>query len=228
MSRVLGVDACKAGWVGVLLDGDKPRAMVAGTIRELLTKAEQGGPPEVTAIDIPIGLPDDCLRNADVMARHAIGSLASSVFIMPVRAALLADSHQEAVAVNRRLTGQGVSIQAYGLRSRLFEVESWVRRSHGRVVEVHPEVSFAILAGAPLTVRKSTWAGAERRRTLLEAAGIRLSGELGLAGLAVGVDDVLDAAIAAWSAHRVLTGDALSLPDPPQTFSDGWPCAIWA
>jgi len=33
-----------------------------------------------------------------------------------------------------------------------------------RVVEAHPEVSFATLAGAPLTERKTSWAGAVRRR----------------------------------------------------------------
>jgi predicted RNase H-like nuclease len=228
MSRVLGVDACKAGWVGVVLDDDKPRALVAPTIRDLVAKAEVSGELSVIAIDIPIGLPDKGPRIADVMARAAIGSLSSSVFMTPVRAALTASSHPEAVAVNRRLTGQGVSIQAYGLRTKLFEIDAWVSQTHHHVVEVHPEVSFAHLAGAPLTVRKSTWAGAERRRALLEAAGIPLNGELGLAGFAVGVDDVLDAGAAAWSARRVAAGEATSLPSPPEIFTDGWPCAIWA
>jgi predicted RNase H-like nuclease len=76
-------------------------------------------------------------------------------------------------------------------------------------------------------VRKSTWAGAERRRALLADAGIALNGELGLAGQAVGVDDVLDAGAAAWSALRVARGDAVSLPSPPEVFADGWPAAIW-
>jgi predicted RNase H-like nuclease len=228
MSRVLGVDACKVGWVGVLLEESKPQALVAATIQGLVTMAERGGPVSVIAIDMPIGLPDNGPRRADLMAKAAIGSLSSSVFITPVRAALCAESHAEAVAVNRSLTGQGISRQAYGLRTKLFETESWACQATQQVVEVHPEVSFAILAGAPLTVRKSTWAGAERRRMLLEEAGIPLVGELGLSGFAVGVDDVLDAGVAAWSARRVAVGDATSFPDPPQAFSDGWPCAIWA
>jgi predicted RNase H-like nuclease len=41
------------------------------------------------------------------------------------------------------------------------------------------------------------------------------------------VDDVLDAAVVAWSGRRVLSGQADSLPDPPEVFSDGWPSAIW-
>ncbi len=94
-------------------------------------------------------------------------------------------------------------------------------------MEAHPELSFAALAGAPLAARKSTWAGAELRRTLLAQAGITLAGDLGLAGEQAGVDDVLDAAVAAWTAQRVSQGTARCLPDPPETFSDGLPTAIW-
>lgn len=227
MTRVLGVDACKAGWVGVLLEDGSVRAYVASTMDLLIAQAEQDGPLAVVAVDMPIGLPDKAPRQADLLARSAIGRLSSSVFTTPVRAALLAPTHRDAVLINRELTGQGLSIQAYGLRGKLFEVDQWVKRAGALVVEVHPEVSFAQLAGAPLTVRKSTWAGAERRRALLADAGIALTGELGLEGQAVGVDDVLDAGAAAWSALRVARGDAVSLPNPPETFADGWPAAIW-
>jgi predicted RNase H-like nuclease len=40
------------------------------------------------------------------------------------------------------------------------------------------------------------------------------------------LDDVLDAATAAWSAGRILAGVAKSLPDPPELI-DGYPVAIW-
>jgi predicted RNase H-like nuclease len=235
---VLGVDACKAGWVGVLRADGNITAFVAPTIDLLVKQAEQpqplttgavvaAEPIAVIAIDMPIGLPDNAPRQADLLARAAIGRLSSSVFTTPVRAALQAPTHSEAVLINRELTGQGLSIQAYGLRAKLFEVDEWIGRATTRVVEVHPEVSFAYLAGVPLTVRKSTWAGAECRRALLADAGITLAGDLGLAGMAVGVDDVLDAGAAAWSALRVAQGEAFSLPNPPETFADGWPAAIW-
>ena len=94
-------------------------------------------------------------------------------------------------------------------------------------MEAHPELSFAQLAGAPLAVRKSTWAGAEARRALLAEAGITLAGDLGLPGEQAGVDDVLDAAAAAWTARRVSQGRARCLPDPPEMFSDGLSSAIW-
>lgn len=51
--------------------------------------------------------------------------------------------------------------------------------------------------------------------------------DLGAAGEQARVDDVLDAAVVAWTAQRVAAGEARPLPDPPETFSDGIPCAIW-
>ena len=39
-------------------------------------------------------------------------------------------------------------------------------------------------------------------------------------------DDVLDACAVAWTAHRHAVGEARSLPDPPEVFSDGIPAAI--
>src|SRR5262249_61625440 len=129
---------------------------------------------------------------------------------------------------NRRLTGHGISIQAFALKPKLLEVERWARAAAAEVVEVHPEVCFARMAGGPLTERKSSWAGTERRRALLAGAGIRLAGDIGPAGAVAGVDDVLDAGVGAWAAQRGLAGGARPVPDPPEVLSDGWACAIWA
>ena len=225
--RVLGVDACKAGWVGIALGESEPRAYVAADIESLIRQAEEHGPLAVVAVDIPIGLPDAGRRRADALAKTAVGARRSSVFMTPVRRALEASDHLAGVAINRELAGEGFSVQAFSLKVKVFEVERFARRGSHVVIEVHPEVSFAHMAGHPLTSRKSTWAGAELRRELLREHGIALSGDMGLAGWNAGVDDVLDAGTAAWSARRFAAGEAISLPDPPERFSDGWPAAIW-
>jgi len=95
------------------------------------------------------------------------------------------------------------------------------------VIEVHPELSFRRMAGAPLTTRKATWAGAIQRYALLTTEGMLIDGDLGEAGRLAAVDDVLDAGAAAWTAQRYLRGTARSLPSPPERFSDGIACAIW-
>ncbi len=225
---MLGVDACKAGWIGIALSDTQVAAYTAARIDELVAAVSADGPVEVVAIDIPIGLPDASPRQADELARAAVGRRWPSVFKTPVREALQAPDHASAIAINHRLTGAGVSAQAFALRTKLLQVDAWVRHADLRVVEVHPEVSFAALAGAALSDPKSTWAGATHRRRLLVEAGIEIPDDLGPAGSGAAVDDVLDAAAAAWSARRVAHGHARPMPDPPEMFSDGLSAAIWA
>jgi predicted RNase H-like nuclease len=227
VGRVLGVDACKKGWVGVVLD-DGVTAVFAVDLSGLVAAAEVEGPVAVVAIDMPIGVPDRGRRRADVCARAFVGPRRNSVFMTPVRAALMADSYAQAQTANRQGAGEGISQQAWALRPKVLALEAWAARTERTVIEIHPEVSFAVIAGHPLADPKSTWAGARAREALLAVADVSLPADLGTAGRIAGVDDVLDAAVAAWSARRYHTGEAISLPDPPEILADGRPCAIWA
>ena len=226
--RVLGVDGCRTGWVGIVLDGGRVTAVHGTTITEVLDKAGSDGGLACVAVDIPIGLPDTGRRQADVLARKALGSRWQSIFLTPVRPALLTADFAEAVALNRELAGEGLSRQAFALRTKVLEVDALVRDgARPVVVEVHPELSFAEMAGGPLAAGKKTWAGAQERRALLARHGIPVPEDLGPAGALAAVDDVLDAAAAAWSAGRCAAGLASSLPASPERFSDEIPCAIW-
>ena len=161
---------------------------------------------------------------ADALARKELPGRASTVFTTLTRSAYLADTRVEADAVNRRLSGQGVGAQAFGLKAKILEVDSWLRtRPTIEVIEVHPEVSFAEMAGAPLPP-KHTPEGHDQRLATLAASGIARPSVLKGSGYAP--DDVLDACAVAWSARRRATGDARRLPDPPEVFSDGIRAAI--
>jgi predicted RNase H-like nuclease len=227
--RVLGVDGCRTGWIGIALceAPAAPRAYGAVSISELVAAASQDGPLAAIGIDMPIGLAEAGHRQADLLARKAAGPRWPSVFLTPVRAALEEEQYPAAAAVARRLTGGGISRQAFALREKILQVDQWVGRAPCRVLEVHPEVSFAELAGAHLPTRKPTWAGMVQRRRLLAGAGIVVPDDLGPAGELAAVDDVLDAAVVAWTASRAASGLARSLPDPPELLGDGQPCAIW-
>jgi predicted RNase H-like nuclease len=78
--------------------------------------------------------------------------------------------------------------------------------------------------GRPLRHRKKSTGGVLERLGLLGRHGIELT-QLGGSASAP-VDDVLDAAAAAWSAYRIATGTARTLPDPPELV-DGERVAIW-
>jgi predicted RNase H-like nuclease len=225
--RVLGIDACKAGWIGIALSEGTVNAHIAEGIDDLVEESSSGGPLAVIAIDIPIGLPDTGRRQADLLVRKAVGPRWASVFMTPVRPALEAEDYTSATAISLRLAGEGISRQAFALQAKILQVDRWVRQTRRRVVEVHPEASFVQLAGAALYSRKSTWAGVARRRQLLAGVGIVLPDDLGPVGEKAAVDDVLDAAVAAWTAVRVIRNQARPYPDPPELFSDGLASAIW-
>ncbi len=205
------------------------RGYAGATISHVVAEAERDGALDVVAIDIPIGLPTTGPRTADVLARRLVGRRASSVFSTPIRAALEAATHREATALSVAATGKGISQQAYALRTKILQVDRWLPSARAAVLEVHPEVSFATLAGHPLSHAKSTWAGVAERRALLAAVGFDLPSDLGPAGAMAAVDDVLDAAAAAWTASRYAAGSAVAHPSPPEDFGDGGPgAAIWA
>ena len=221
----VGVDACRQGWIAVCLEaGVPPRGVFGSTLEDLAADVPRA---EGFGVDIPIGLPSHGRRRADVEARALIGPRRNSVFFTPVRAALLAPTHAEASRVSRELTGQGISRQAYALGPKLLECERWRAQAPVPVWEVHPEVSFTLLLGAPPRASKKTWDGMVQRRDALAGAGIHLD-RLGPAGRQAAVDDVLDAAVVAWSVRRLLTGGGRSLPDPPEVDPESrQPMAIW-
>lgn len=214
MSIVAGADASRGGWVAIVLDGGRVAdSLVARTFTRLLGHLDAA---TTIAVDIPIGLPSEGVRAADVAARAFVGPRRSSVFPTPPRVALVAATYAEA----RRVL-PSLSAQSFALGKKILEVEAAL---DDRVFEVHPEVSFAALAGRHLRYSKRSWNGQMERRRLLATAGVKLPDELS-AGQAA-ADDVLDAAIAAWSAVRKASGEAVPLPpDPP--VQEGRPVAIW-
>jgi predicted RNase H-like nuclease len=106
---VLGVDACKTGWIGIVLSPGTLSAYAAAEIGDLVEDASSRGPLPVIAIDIPIGLPGMGRRQADLLIRKAVGPRWASVFMTPVRPALEAGDYASANALSLRLAGGGIS-----------------------------------------------------------------------------------------------------------------------
>ena len=89
-----------------------------------------------------------------------------------------------------------------------------------RLVEVHPELSFAELAGTGPLARRRHAAGRAARLALLRGwlPGAATTCRRG--------DDGLDALAAAWSARRWLAGRARTLPEHPPYDERGRPMRI--
>jgi predicted RNase H-like nuclease len=230
--RVTGVDACRRGWVAVSLDAPE-RAEGAGSLRvetvrvhETLAGVLDGHGSRVVGIDMPLGLLGSGWREADRAARGLLGPRRSSVFAIPPRAVWEQASYQAASQRCRELTGQGLSVQAWGLRTRLLEADRFRDSCGYPLYEIHPELAFCVLAGAPLADSKHTAAGRERRRELLGQAGIALPLIPRARLPRAPVTDTLDAAAVACSAWRIATGRAVVIPARPQRDDRGLPIAI--
>jgi predicted RNase H-like nuclease len=201
--RVAGVDLARGGWAVVVLEGNRlADAFRCESFAEALL-----ADAEVVAVDIPIGIPNEGTRPADVAARRFVGPRASSVFTTPVRRVLEAESYAQARVVASELTGKSISAQSFALARRILEVDEYIHADE-RVIEVHPEVSFRELAYRPLA-SKHRAEGLVERRALLVEAGI----ELPASARRIAEPDLLDAAVAAWSARRYAAGDAVPLPE---------------
>ncbi len=216
---VAGADIWKGRWaVVVLAERRFERAFVAPTIESALAQLREA---VTIGVDIPIGLPAlGERRQSDQLARDYIGPRRSSVFMTPPMEMVRARTHAEANGLAANGAGR-VSVQAFGLRKAILEVQA-VALDDGRFYEVHPEVSFVRANGdATLAWPKTSWNGVQERRRILAAQGIRLPEDLGPAG-AAGVADLLDAAIVAWSAHRIATGQGQSLPSGSRRVGGIW------
>jgi predicted RNase H-like nuclease len=218
MADVLGVDACgKQGWVGIrLTDGAYAGSLVDVRLDSLIVRAAG---VEAIGVDMPLGLVEKGWRAADLGARALLGVRRSSVFLVAPRSVWREPDYGAAGDRCQELTGHRLSRQAWALGPRIIEARScWL--ADERVHEVHPEVSFRALAGGvPPAHAKKTWRGQNTRRRLLAEAGVTLPDELGEADR-VPVDDVLDAAAAAWSAHRIALGGADRIPEVPERDAD--------
>jgi predicted RNase H-like nuclease len=212
--RATGVDACRRGWVAVTLEEGSAAVTVRveAELAALLAPGPDGDGAGPVGIDMPLGLLEAGWREADRVARRLAGARRSSVFAIPPRAVWAEASYTLANQRCRELTGQGLSVQAWGLRVKLLEANRYWETCGHPLYEVHPELAFGALAGAPLPASKHTPAGRDLRRGLLAEAGIEIPPLVSTALLG----DVLDAAAVAWSAARIAAGQAIIIPGQPQ------------
>ncbi len=202
--------------------------LVAGDIATLVGEAWRREPAlGLVAIDIPIGLPDDRPRLTDRLARLRLPpGRTSSVFPTPSRSAVAHTTQPEASCANREAIGVGLSIQAFHLVPKILDVDAFVRGASagdgaggapgGQLRRDRPGLRGAVQDDAQ---------GRAARAAALR--GVGLEPPPYRPGQGYAADDLLDACAVAWTARRYAAGEANSLPDPPEVFSDGIPAAIW-
>ncbi|HKI02380.1 MAG TPA: DUF429 domain-containing protein [Thermoanaerobaculia bacterium] len=227
-----GVDGCPRGWLAVSLDLQTGRVT-----SQVFTNAEtllQDASAAVTAIDIPIGLPNGRRRTVDGEARRLLGPRASSVFPAPARSALTAESYEAACEASEADCGKRLSKQSYAILPKIRDVDEVLRRHphlSEQVLEVHPEVCFYFWAGRqPMRHPKLSGFGFAERFELVRTVFGRSAEEIreAVPRADAGDDDILDALAALWTAQRIHAGIAVCLPAVGERDACGLPMQMLA
>lgn len=228
MPNIAGVDGCPYGWIALVEQTETRRitAHVFLAFRNLVDALDAA----VIAIDIPIGLTDCGARECDLLARQHLGpKRGTSVFPAPIRSALCASTYLDAKASSIASQQKGISQQAWAIYPKVREVDEALQADgalRGRVVEVHPELTFSTWAGAPIIPGKKRPEGHSIRRNLIanhfgpvafESARNQVQRSH------ASNDDIADAFAALWTAQRILNGKSQTLPLDPPLDSRGLP-----
>lgn len=214
MSKTVGIDGCKGGWITVSQAGGN---LLWGKFTTLSTFFSQTL-PDVVAIDIPIGLLENGSRSCDLIARRLLGKRRSSVFPAPLKALLRAEDYRNACDIQTAIDGKKITRQAWGILPKVAEVYFLLQeRSELSTVlyEVHPEVSFYFMNG-----NKPNEYGKKKKQGIDERIKILLD-HFEINGTYINdmskchrtkKDDIVDALAALWTAKRIFSKDHIVLP----------------
>ncbi len=220
---VLGVDGCPSGWAvaELVIDLGRVVAIRHEISIDMVIRAVADGEVAVSAIDMPIGLPDDGVRSCDREARRLLGRRGSSVFPAPMRVTLDADDYVHACDLSFAASGKKLSKQTWNLVPKIAEVDAALPNELAeRVVEAHPELGFLRLVGELLAPKASPEGRSARASALRDVVTADL-----LLYAEVPLEDALDAVVNALTARHVHLGSGRRLGsghDPT-----GKPMHIW-
>lgn len=227
----IGVDACKAGWFAVVLQGENDWEV--GIFPDISGLWNQYRQARMILIDIPIGLLDGGVheRLCDKEARALLTPpRCSSVFPVPSRPAVYAESN-EASQVNYGITGRKLSRQTLSIIPKIKQVDQLLStdtNARSIIREIHPELCFwALNGGKPMKYSKKKEEGFLERMEVLLSTYPSAKKVVNYAlqeyfRREVARDDILDAMAAAVTSSKARQG-LLTVPENPEVDSKGLP-----
>lgn len=220
---VYGVDGCGDGrWVACRATCQGPREFrVFEDIDDLWKNARSA---RLILIDVPIGT-SWSKRECDRRAKSLLSKWSARVYLIPHREVLAEPDQSRASAMNKERAAWGVSSQTWGICPQILGVDRFLAANPEATAvlrECHPEICFWSLNGQRVVgKRKDTPEGRTIRRDLLrrelpETGSLIDEAIMRLKGLAK-PDDILDAAVAAWTAMASLVApeQLRTLPEMP-------------
>ena len=207
-------------------------------IQKFRSTREKHAAAALILVDIPIGLRQGSRakrsierqeRRCDKEARKLLGPRRASVFRVPCRPAVYAESYDQAIAKNEKLTGTRIFKATWNIVAKIREVDEFLSsnpEARESIREINPELCFWSLNGCrPLQYPKKTETGFRDRLKLLQEIyppSEEIVESVNYAQKEVKRDDILDALAAAITAK--IGFDKLScLPPQPERDSQGLP-----
>ena len=219
----IGVDGCPDGWIAVRYD----ETFVDGDFYSDINAVWDafGASAETILVDVPIGLRTDSARKrpCDDAARDRLAPTRhASVFPVPIRPAVHADSYETAKTIQERRTDGSLGVQAWHIADNIAEVDTLLRETApeaiGTLREAHPEVCFWALNDKSPTTHSKTGAPASafwERIDILETVDSAVLEHVRTVGRCLSAevtnDDILDAFVLALTASP-RTGPLQQLP----------------
>jgi predicted RNase H-like nuclease len=170
----------------------------------------------------------------DAKARALLGSLKSSVFPAPVRAALDAASYEAACVASEQACKKKLSKQTFAILPKIRAVDRLLRETselRSSVYEVHPEVCFMYWNERhPLQHPKTSGFGFVDRLKLVETVFEGAAEEVRRTTPRKDAsdDDILDAFAALWTAQRIHDRRAERINDADERDEFDLPMQMWA
>ena len=241
--KYVGVDGCKAGWIGVGLDDGKDWEVKACV--DFSDMLAHFGDACVILVDMPIGLPKDgkpTFRACDEDARRELGERGQSVFKVPSRQFVnkAMDNpcwgHPEANKWSKSQYCAGISVQSFAITRKIGELDKTLpldENASPKIREAHPEICFwALNLDKPMSKSKNGRAGYCERLDALRGC-VHEVDDIDVAAISkeirckytkgqVADDDILDALVLAITA-KIVWQNCDRLGTLPERCDDGRP-----
>lgn len=223
--KFVGVDGCKGGWIAAIQDGGNFRLEKYTNISALVN---ENADYNEMLVDMVIGLQSKASDvRPDNVARALIPGRTSTVFAVPARQAVYADTKEEIREANKNALGKDLPAQTIAIIPKMRELDEFLQQNptyKNRLKESHPEVCFARLNGSVVMSRKATPEGISERVQIIREYLPEITEDYvyrEAKQLRCNADDIVDAIVLSITANFAAHGKTDVIPEAVQEDETG-------
>lgn len=218
--KYIGVDGCKGGWIAAIYDRGSFEIKKYSSVDELV---EANKNYNELLIDMVIGLQSnkDEVR-PDNAARALIPGRTSTIFAVPARQAVYAETRAAIREANKSALDKDLPAQAIAIIPKMRELDEFLQENpahKNRLKESHPEVCFSRLNGSVVMSRKADEEGITERVGIIKQYMPEITEEYiyqEAKRFKCNADDIVDSIVLCITANLVAQGKTDVIPEVVQ------------